>query len=291
MGKTGGLFDIHHDDFFIDPIFEHVFYLQGTRYALVNSKNGAGVYDLTTGIITWNVDESGGYGVEYDLIIYTEDGKEGVKKPDGTIVLAAKYDRVSCSPYGVYAVEINGNYSLIDANGNTLREFKDSVVCGYIESIDCWQFIYKESSDEYNIDGFISRNGDEILDMNCYPYDVNGRWANMSSSPDPMDLSQSPAIVSIDFPDDTGGFGIINPLSQPVPTLYANYSWLPDQRVLVVTDQGGNCGLVSYDGTVLFALQDCHIFTNSGLVVGQNDPYVYESYNDTDYLIFTEIAQ
>ena len=290
-GEKWGLFDIHQGVYVIDPVYRHVFYDQGTRYALVYTDDETGVYDLTTGIITWDVDTNSLIGVEYDLIIYTEGGKTGVKKPDGTIVLTAKYDRVSCSPYGVYAVEMNGNYSLIDSNGNTLREFKDSIVYEYIQSIDCWQFIYKECSDEYSIDGFISRNGDEILDMICFPYDVNGKSLHTSQYPDPMDLSQSPAIVSIGFPEtNTGGFGIINPLSQPIPTLYANYSWLPNQSVLVVTNQEGNCGLVSYDGTALFALQDCHIFTNSGLMVGQNDPYVYEYYNDTDFLIYTVMS-
>ena len=294
-GENWGLFDLKQGIYAIDPIYSQVVYYQGTRYAQVYTKNDIGVYDLTTGLITWDVIQDGTYGVQYDQIIFTEDGKEGVKNPDGTIVLNATYDSVSCSPYGVYAVSKDDKYYMVDSSGDILREFDDRIVYGYIESIDCWQFIYKENLGEYSIDGFISRNGDEVLDVNCLPYDINGMSLYISKYPDLMDLSQSPAIFT-DLPslgtennDCSDGYGFIHPFIQTEYVLYNAYSWFPSQGVLVVEDSDGNYGLVSYDGTVLFEPAKCHIFINSntGTIEYQDEKYQYDTYNDSEYLIYT----
>lgn len=244
------------------------------------------------------------FSVYDDLIeFYDDNGKAGVMKSDGTLVISASYDSICCSPDGFFAVEKNGVEYLIDSDENILRELGDVVVNGYIESLDCWRYISQSKFDTEeihgSIDGFIRQDGSEIIEMVSFSVDADNDgirafgWPFFSPT---LPILPSPAII-YNFMEGTlpGRFLIIRSLDDLAFTTFGAYTRMPIQGVIVVTDGydtgEGEFGLVSNTGEVLFEMQDCKIFTNEKYDPGTITAYKYDTYNDSDYLIYMVEAQ
>lgn len=289
-GKKWGLFDLSSGTPVLDEYYDWLWYIPGNLHAEIYLDGQRGIVELSSKKMTLGVFDNYLNSVYFGCFLFEEKDQYGVKRLDGTIILEANYIWIDIlSENEFYVVTKDKMRHIVNESGTIIREIEGSVFPSeYVYSIECWGVFFEDYGEEQGIkhnDGFLSKDGKTIVAIKCMPSRINDDRA--MQYPNPIDLMTAPAIYSISKPDGTGGIGILNPLNEPNPIVYENYSWFPDQKVLVVTDRDGKNGLVSYDGTILFELQDCHIFTNTGLTIDQNDPYVYETYNDTDYLIYT----
>ena len=287
-GEKWGLLNPEDGTLSVDYLYDYIKYSRDKQYAEVYYGTRTGTLDLMSGNLSIYGENEWTFWEYFGHILYEKQDMIGVNRIDGTEVLPAEYERIICTPHKEYAVLRPGesSYKVINEQGDILYAFEAGTEpIRFIPSIDCWECFfqsYSESDGIMDSDGFISRDGTKKVELQCYEYHASPFWFGADEN-----LMTTPAIYSVVLADGYGGFGILNPLENPVPEIYEDYSWFPDQKVLVVTDRAGNSGLVSYDGTVLFELQDCHIFTNTGLTIDRNDPYVYDTYNDTDYLLYT----
>ena len=293
-GEKWGLFDLSSGTHVLDECYDELWYIPGNLHAEIYLDGQRGIVELSSKKMTLGIFDNDLNSVYFGCFLFENHDRYGVKRLDGTIILEANYIWIDIlSENEFYVVTKDKKRHIINERGTIIREIEGSVFPSeYVYSIECWGVFFEDYSEEQGIkhnDGFLSKDGETIVAIKCMPSRINDDCA--IQYPNPIDLKTAPAIYSISKSDGTGGIGIMNPLNEPDPIVYAEYSWFPDQKVLVVSDRDGNNGLVCYDSTVLFELQDCHIFTNTGLTVDQNDPYVYETYNDTDYLIYTVKAK
>jgi len=285
-GEKWGLFDLSKGKYTIEAVYDNIEYQPGNEYAqtfLEDPHYFTGAVNIATGQVILNCNNMY-IKEEYGYILYADENYDmGVVDSLGQTILPAVYQQICATPQGDFFVIKGNRYYLIDSEGNTLKEFKDLYLCDYAASIDVWSFEYTglEPIEELRISGFLDGSFNIIVDHEYFLFSVNNNGlVSQLTYPNPIDVSTTPVIVRED--NQLGEYRFINS-SGYAEGWYSSISWFPDQGVLVVEDIDGNCGLVSYDGTVLFALQPCQIFTNSD--------YEYDSYNDSDYLIYSVEAE
>ena len=213
---------------------------------------------------------------------------------DGTIILPADYEKVVCSPNGEFGVVKNSKSFLLDVEGNTIKELSDSVIVTYVPLSEGWIYTNDYDAESVPMYGIMNHDGSVLIQPQFELY-----FANYSDYPyfypNPIDYSISPVIIDLRFAVDNGGiaaYAIVNNQGNFVDSLYSNFEYFPDQNVLVVTDESGKSGLVSYDGTVLFQPRACRFFINKGGYHDSDENLLfYDHYNDSDYLIYTETAK
>lgn len=294
-GAKWGLFDLSKGEYIIEAEYDSIDYQPGNEYAqtfLYDPDYFTGAVNVTTGQDILNCNNMF-IKEEYGYILYADANYDmGVVDSLGQTILPAVYQQIIATPLGEFFVIKGNRYYVIDSEENTLKEFKDLYLCDYAASIDVWSFEYTglEPIEELRISGFLDGSFDTIVDHEYFYFSVNGDGLVISQSyPNPNDIFTTPVIVSED--NLLGEYRFINS-SGYAEGWYSNISWFPDQGVLVVQDVDGRCGLVSYDGTILFALQFCHIFTNSESIKPWiestwNKIYEYEEYNASEYLIYS----
>lgn len=264
-----GILDLDEGQFIVEPIYDSLWFSDGAEFAYLNLDEESGIYILKTGDIEWDA-----YFFEYGYVYLEKNGRNYLIDLDGSEILPTQYNVISATPHGTFAVVENDIMYVIDLQGDILFEADDLEIGSYIQSIDCWEFTYEENIVKgYNyfyIDGFISGDGSKV-DMKCWPYDT-GKDAFY------VDFTDHPEIQ---------GEALVNPTGDPKIIVYSGYYDFPKQGVYVVTDKEGNYGLISHKGEVLFELQDCIILTNTDpSETDEISDYKYETYNDTDYLIY-----
>lgn len=291
-GVKWGLFDLSKDKYLIEAIYDSIDYQPGNEYAqtyLYDPEYFTGAVNVATGQVILECDNMYVKG-EYGYIIYTdEDYNTGVVDSSGQTILHAVYQQICATPQGDFFVIEGNRYYVIDTDGKILKEFMDLYLCDYFESIDVWSFEYTglEPVEDLHISGFLDGSFNVIVDHEYNNYHL--LLGNFTSYPNSRDVSIAPVPVLEDNP--LGEYRFINS-SGYADGWYSDISCFPDQGVLVVEDIDGKCGLVSYDGAILFALQPCHIFTNpddneSLNAVNWNTGYQYAAYNDSDRFIYT----
>ncbi len=276
-GEHWGLLALEEGQFIVDPIYDFISYSDGDEFAYVELNEKSGALNFKTGGIVLG----GVSNVEYGYVLIEKDGRYGVYDLDGKEIISTQYDMIYLSPTGIFSATKNEGCYLIDLQGSILFEADDLTISTYNPSIDCWEFTYKENIVQgYNyfyIDGFISSDGTKV-DMKC--------WSDHGGVvPDAFyeDFADNPEIIAQIGQSEA----LINPMGDPKIIVFSEYYDFPKQNVVVVTDKEGNYGLITYQGEVLFQLQDCIILTNTDLSeTDEISDYKYETYNDTDYLIY-----
>lgn len=291
---TWGLFDLATGTYVIEPIYDSVGYEPGDSFAFISLGDYWGVADASTGeIILDCINKKCNKKIRNDYIVY--EGLEdhwGVMKLDGTSVLPTEYENIACSPNGEFGVVKNNKSFLLDAQGNTIKELLDSVIIAYVPSIDRWIYTNEYNVEYISLYGVMNRDGSIFIEPSFDEYYIYSMsLIDSYSYPNAIDLTNSSLIIDLRATIEGGGYPVYAVVSingYSVDSLYRDFEFFPDQKVLVVTDKNGNSGLVSYDGTVLFELQACQFFIND---VGYHNPnknfLFYDEYNDTDYLIYT----
>ena len=293
-GEKWGLFDLAKENYIIEAVYDDIEYQPGNMYALTYI-NHAQYSVSAVNIVTGQDIISGKKYVkeEYGYFIYADENYHmGVVNASGQEILPAIYKQVCASPQGEFCVMKGNKNYVINSEGKTVKEFNNFFVCEYIDSINCWTFQYSglDPVEDLRISGLLDGSFSTMIDHEYFYFSVNGKGLPISQAyPNPIDISTMPVVVCED--NSLGEYRFINS-SGYAEGWYTNISWFPDQGVLVVEDIDGKCGIVSYDGTVLFRLQQCHIFTNpdnneSINKTNWNIKYQYDSYNDSNYFIYT----
>ncbi len=275
-GEHWGILDLDEGLFIVEPKYDFISFHDGDEYAYLHLDENTWLYFLKSGVIVQDARYC-----EYGYVYLDKSGRYYVVDSDGNEILSTKYSVISATPHGTFAVMGNDTLYVIDLQGNILFEADDLTISTYNPSIDCWEFTYKENIVQgYNyfyIDGFISSDGTKV-DMKC--------WSDHGGVvPDAFyeDFADNPEIIAQIGQSEA----LINPMGDPKIIVFSEYYDFPKQNVVVVTDKEGNYGLITYQGEVLFQLQDCIILTNTDpSKTDEISDYKYETYNDTDYLIY-----
>ena len=305
-GMIWGLMDLSCGEVILEEVYDSVYvYMAGSfanvssgevdskdNLAYVSREEEAGLINISTGETVVDCVYQA-YRIEYEYIEFEDaNDKWGLMDLDGNVLFEAKYDSIQCSPYGEFAVRKNDASYIVDIDENILREVPDRYVLDFVDAVDCWLVSDREMENEDTAYSalflLVRRDGTPLISsFNVSKYiDYYDYYHTLGQYPNPIDSSTAPFIVS-DYEDDgtESSSVLINSAGYVFGCpLGLNY-WFPDQGVLVVTKDGKD-GLISYDGTVLFPVQECHIFTNKS--AGEEaETYEYDTYNDTDYLIYT----
>lgn len=275
-GEHWGILDLDEGQYIVEPTYDFISFHDGNEYAYLHLDENRWLYFLKTGVIVRDARYC-----EYGYLYSDKRGRNYIVDLDGNEILSTKYSVISATPHGTFAVMGNDTIYVIDLQGNILFEADDLMISTYNPSIDCWEFTYKENIVQgYNyfyIDGFISSDGTKV-DMKC--------WSDHGGVvPDAFyeDFADNPEIIAQIGQSEA----LINPMGDPKIIVYSEYYDFPKQDVVVVTDKEGNYGLITYQGEVLFELQNCIILTNTDPHETEEiSDYKYETYNDTDYLIY-----
>lgn len=295
-GKNWGLFNLEEGVIVVEGEYDYVGRIPGESFAYTlfgspytTNGNKYGLIDAFTGKTILDCEYQHLF-VEYGYVVYQDNNdKWGVIDIEGNTIFEANYQSIHCSPYEEFAVRKNGVNYIVDLNENILVEIPIQHIFYFVESVDCWLVSDSDLNADDIYDALMKRDGTMLIEpVNDRLY--NDYYDKRNQYPNPIDPSTAPFIVHQYEGEGTDRSNVlINSSGYVFDCPADNAIWFPDQGVLVVTDMV-KCGLISYDGTVLFEPQNCHIFTNkdSG---DATDKYEYDTYNDTDFLIYTVAAK
>ena len=310
-GMIWGLMDLSSEEVILEEVYDSVYvYMAGQRgyissgavdlanddvssadnLAYIRIGGQAGFINISTGkTVVDCVYQS--CRIEYEYIEFEDtNDKWGLMDLDGNILFEAKYDSIYCSPYGEFAVCKNGVNYIVDIDESVLMEIPIRNVLYFVDSVDCWFVTDSDKdADEWQI-SLMRRDGTLLIAYANERY-ITNYYTDLECYANPVDPSRAPFIVrDYDGEGTDSSSVLINSEGYVFDCPLGMLDWFPDQGVLVVIKEEGECGLISYDGTVLFPVQECHIFTNKD--AGEEaEKYEYDTYNDTDYLIYTIPAQ
>lgn len=287
-GARWGLIDLETSVVVVEEAYDYVTQIPGERFAYTMRDNYKGMVDVLTGetILDCMYKE---LQFEYEYVVYqNKSDKWGVMDWEGHTIIEAKYsDFIICSPHEEFAYRKN-NVSYIMNRDHTIKyQTKDLYFLDYVASIDSWVVSESDRLSEDRFDGLMKSDGTILIEpiyRLYFDFNVQGLF------PHPIDPYTAPFIVTGYKGEGTDRSNVLVNSSGYVFDCPAdNAHWFPDQGVLVVSENKKN-GLISYDGKILFEPQECRIFINkdAGEEAGE---YEYETYNDTDYLIYTVAAK
>ena len=289
-----GIFNLATGTYVIKPIYDSIEYESGDGFAFISLGDKWGVADVSTGNVLIDcINEGENKHESYGYIVYeSKNDLWGVMTMNGTSVLPAVYERVVCSPSGEFGVVKDNKCCLLNAEGNTIKELSDSVIVAYVPSINRWIYTNDYDVESVPVYGILNYDGSVFIEPSFENYYLNAKSLIASYYYlNPINSLDSSLIIDISITIDGGGYpvyAIVNTNGYSSESLYRDFEFFPDQKVLVVTDASGKSGLVSYDGTVLFKPMACRFLINkSSDQDGDNNLLTYENYNDSDYFIYT----
>jgi len=288
-----GLFDLAAGTYVIEPIYDSIEYSSGYSFAFICIGDTWGIADVSTGKVLLDCTNKGEKKYESCGYILYEGEKDlwGVMTLNGTSVLPAVYEKIVCSSNGSFGVVKDSKSFLLDAEGTTLKELSDSVIVAYVPSMNRWIYTNDYYTESVPMYGVMNYDGSVFMEPSFEDYYLYAKsLIDSYYYPNPINPLNSSLIIDIRAIVDGGGYpvyAVVNENGYSSESLYRDFDFFPDQKVLVVTDASGMSGLVSYDGTVLFEPGACQFFMNKSSDEEDNK-LLYDQYNDSDYLIYIE---
>lgn len=280
-------------EYIVDPIYDEIEYQPGDMFALTfeyEPSYNQGAVNIVTGQVILECNNAY-VSEEYGYIIYVnKEYNMGVVDYDGQTILPAIYKQIHASSEGeFFIIDDNGQACVINSEGIVQKKFENLYLVDYFGSVNVWSFEYADlapQETDFRISGFMDASFNLIIDHEYYDFGLTiGKYLYTPFN------SKAPVPVVEDNP--LGEYRFVNS-SGYADGCYTKFAWIKEQGVLVVEDNSGKCGLLSYDGTVLFGLQECHILINPQdetlISTNWNASNLNNSYNTTKYLIYTVSA-